>query len=125
MILTLLQVAVGGAIGASARYLTGVAMTALLGKSFPWGTLTVNILGSFLMGVVITLLANLSATRFQPLLTVGFLGGFTTFSSFSLDFATLYERGDMVTAFGYVAVSVVVSILALFAGLLVARSFFA
>ncbi|WP_289150287.1 fluoride efflux transporter CrcB [uncultured Salipiger sp.] len=125
MILTLLQVALGGALGASARYLTGVAMTSLMGRGFPWGTLTVNILGSFLMGVLVVVLANLSATRLAPLFAVGFLGGFTTFSSFSLDVATLYERGDVALALGYVAVSVAVSIAALFAGLLIARNLFA
>ena len=112
MILTLLQVALGGALGASARYLTGVGMTALMGKTFPWGTLTVNILGSFLMGVLVVVLANFSATRYAPLLMIGVLGGFTTFSSFSLDFATLYERGDIPLAIGYAAVSVLVSITA-------------
>ena len=125
MIQTLLQVALGGALGASSRYLTGVAMTALLGRGFPWGTLTVNILGSFAMGLLITVLGNLSATRLHPLLAVGFLGGFTTFSSFSLDVVALYERGDIALAAGYAAVSVVASILALFLGLALARSFFA
>ncbi|GGG64741.1 putative fluoride ion transporter CrcB [Salipiger pallidus] len=125
MIQTLLQVALGGALGASSRYLTGVAVTALLGRGFPWGTLTVNILGSFAMGLLITVLGSLSATRLHPLLAVGFLGGFTTFSSFSLDVATLYERGDIALAAGYAAVSVVASILALFLGLALARSFFA
>lgn len=125
MILTLLQVALGGAMGASARYLTGVGMTSLMGKGFPWGTLTVNILGSFIMGVLVVVLANFSATRFAPLLTVGFLGGFTTFSSFSLDFATLYERGDLALAFGYVVASVLISLAALFFGLWLARSVFA
>ncbi|MHA7866230.1 MAG: fluoride efflux transporter CrcB [Salipiger thiooxidans] len=125
MTLTLLQVALGGALGASARYLTGVAMTSLMGRGFPWGTLTVNILGSFLMGLLVVVLANLSATRLAPLFAVGFLGGFTTFSSFSLDVATLYERGDVALALGYVAVSVAVSIAALFAGLLIARNLFA
>ena len=125
MILTVLQVALGGALGASGRYLTGVAMTALMGRSFPWGTLTVNILGSFLMGVLVVVMANFSATRLAPFLTIGFLGGFTTFSSFSLDVATLYERGDLALAFGYVAVSVLVSVAALFAGLALTRSVFA
>lgn len=125
MILTLLQVALGGALGASMRFVTGVAMTSLLGKTFPWGTLTVNILGSFLMGVLVTVLAHFSATRFAPFLAVGVLGGFTTFSSFSLDVVTLYERGDVSTALGYAAASVIVSILALFAGLFIARSVFA
>ncbi|MGR3378028.1 fluoride efflux transporter CrcB [Salipiger abyssi] len=125
MSFTLLQVALGGALGASSRYLTGVGMTALMGRSFPWGTLTVNILGSFVMGVLVVVLANFSATRFAPFLTIGFLGGFTTFSSFSLDFATLYERGEVALALGYVAASVLVSLAALFAGLLAARSVFA
>lgn len=125
MIPTLLQVALGGALGASSRYLTGVAMTALMGKAFPWGTLTVNILGSFLMGGLVVVLGQMSATRFAPLLTVGFLGGFTTFSSFSLDAATLYQRGDVALALGYVSVSVAASILALFAGVFIARSFYA
>ncbi|APZ51849.1 camphor resistance protein CrcB [Salipiger abyssi] len=111
--------------GASSRYLTGVGMTALMGRSFPWGTLTVNVLGSFVMGVLVVVLANFSATRFAPFLTIGFLGGFTTFSSFSLDFATLYERGEVALALGYVAASVLVSLAALFAGLLAARSVFA
>ncbi|SDG67084.1 fluoride efflux transporter CrcB [Alloyangia pacifica] len=125
MILTVLQVALGGALGASGRYLTGLAMSRLLGKGFPWGTLTVNILGSFAMGVIVVLLANTAGNRFAPFLMTGVLGGFTTFSAFSLDFATLYERGDIAQAGLYVAVSVAVSLAALFAGLSVTRSFFA
>ncbi|MBP0482316.1 fluoride efflux transporter CrcB [Sagittula salina] len=119
----LLQVALGGAIGASGRYLTGLAMVRLMGRGFPWGTLTVNILGSFLMGVLVVVLGQVSGNRFAPLLTTGILGGFTTFSTFSLDAVTIYERGQVGLAAGYVAVSVVVSIAALFAGLLLARSF--
>ncbi|ANT60003.1 protein CrcB [Salipiger sp. CCB-MM3] len=125
MILTVLQVALGGALGASGRYLTGLAMARLLGKGFPWGTLTVNIVGSFAMGVIVVLLGNLSANRFAPFLMTGVLGGFTTFSAFSLDFATLYERGDIALSGIYVAASVAVSLAALFAGLLLTRSFFA
>ncbi|MBE9638987.1 fluoride efflux transporter CrcB [Salipiger mangrovisoli] len=125
MILTVLQVALGGALGASGRYLTGLAMARLLGKGFPWGTLTVNILGSFAMGALVVILANTAGNRFAPFLMTGVLGGFTTFSAFSLDFATLYERGDIAQAGLYVAVSVAVSLAALFAGLSVTRSFFA
>ena len=115
------QVALGGAIGASARYMTGLMMARLLGKGFPWGTLTVNIVGSFLMGVLVVVLAQ-TGNRFAPLLMTGVLGGFTTFSAFSLDAVTLYERGQVALAGGYVAASVAVSIAALFAGLLLARS---
>ncbi|WP_121631251.1 fluoride efflux transporter CrcB [Tropicibacter alexandrii] len=115
------QVALGGAIGASLRYMTGLMMARLLGKGFPWGTLTVNIVGSFLMGVLVVVLAQ-TGNRFAPLLMTGLLGGFTTFSAFSLDVVTLYERGQVALAGGYVAASVAVSIAALFAGLLLARS---
>lgn len=118
----ILQVALGGALGASARYTTGIAVTRLLGKSFPWGTLAVNVVGSFLMGALVVVLLHLSANRFAPLLLTGLLGGFTTFSAFSLDAVTLHERGDMGLAAGYVGVSVVLSIAALIAGLALARS---
>ncbi len=118
----LLQVALGGALGASLRYLTGIATLRLMGPGFPWGTLTVNVLGSFAMGVLVVTLAHLGGNRFAPLLMTGLLGGFTTFSAFSLDAVTLYERGEVALAGGYVAASVVLSLAALFAGLLVARS---
>ena len=75
------------------------------------------------MGVLVVVLGHFSANRFAPLLMTGFLGGFTTFSAFSLDAATLYERGQVGIAAGYVLASVVLSIGALFAGLMVARSF--
>ena len=123
MFITLTQVALGGASGAVLRYLTGLAAMRLIGPGFPWGTLIVNILGSFAMGVLVVVLAHLSGQRFAPLLMTGFLGGFTTFSAFSLDAVTLYERGDVGLAMLYVLASVLFSIAALFAGLLIARSF--
>ncbi|MBS0125636.1 fluoride efflux transporter CrcB [Thetidibacter halocola] len=118
----LIQVALGGAIGASARYLTGIAAARLLGKGFPWGTLIVNIAGSFLMGVLVIALLQFNGNRYAPLLMTGILGGFTTFSAFSLDAVTLYERGQIGLAATYVAGSVILSIGALFAGLSLARS---
>lgn len=108
--------------GASARYLTGIAAARHLGKGFPWGTLTVNIAGSFLMGVLVVTLLHLSGSRFAPLLMTGMLGGFTTFSAFSLDAVTLYERGQLALAATYIFASVGLSIAALFAGLHLARS---
>lgn len=117
----ILQVALGGAIGASARYMTGIAAAHLLGKEFPWGTLIVNIVGSFLMGAIVVALLHLNGNRFAPLLMTGLLGGFTTFSAFSLDAVTLYERGDVALAMFYVGASVLLSVAALFAGLTVAR----
>jgi crcB protein len=122
MLTTLLQVALGGAIGASGRYLTGVAAIRLMGPGFPWGTLAVNVVGSFVMGVVVVTLAHLSANRFAPLLMTGVLGGFTTFSAFSLDALTIWERGQQGLAVTYVAASVVLSLAAIIAGLSLARS---
>jgi fluoride exporter len=117
MLTSLLHVALGGALGASARYLVGVGAVRLLGHGFPWATLVVNVLGSLAMGALVVLLAQKDATRLAPLLITGLLGGFTTFSAFSLDAVTLYERGQVGAAAGYVAVSVVFSIGALFAGM--------
>ena len=117
MLTSLLHVALGGALGASARYLVGVGAVRLLGHGFPWATLVVNVLGSLAMGALVVLLAQKDATRLAPLLMMGLLGGFTTFSAFSLDAVTLYERGQVGAAAGYVAVSVVFSIGALFAGM--------
>ncbi len=121
MLTTLLQVALGGAIGASGRYLTGVAAMRLMGPGFPWGTLTVNVVGSFAMGMIVVVLGHFSANRFAPLLMTGVLGGFTTFSAFSLDAITVWERGEYVVSATYVVVSVVFSLAALMLGLLVAR----
>ncbi len=125
MVTTLFQVALGGAIGASARYLTGVASIRLIGPGFPWATLVVNILGSFLMGVLVVVLAHKSGTRMAPFLMTGLLGGFTTFSAFSLDALTLFERGQVWTAAAYVAGSVVLSLAGIVAGLALSRGFFA
>ena len=123
---TVLQVALGGAIGASARYGVGVAVVRLLGRmDFPLGVITVNIVGSFLMGVFVTVAAQKGLTHWAPFLMTGMLGGFTTFSSFSLEAVTLYERGAVGQAGLYVALSVAVSIAALAAGLLFARQAFA
>jgi len=119
----LVAIAVGGAVGALGRHFVNVAMGSLLGTGFPWGTVTVNIVGSFLMGVLIHMLAvswNVSP-EMRALLTVGALGAFTTFSTFSLDVVTMYERDELLLTGIYIAVSVVASIGALFVGLRLAR----
>ncbi len=121
MIWTLSQVALGGAAGAMLRYLTNVGVMRLIGPGFPWGTLIVNIAGSFAMGVLVVVLAHKGGMRFAPLLMTGVLGGFTTFSAFSLDSFTLYERGQIGLAAAYVAGSVGLSLLALGAGILLIR----
>jgi len=119
-------VALGGAVGASCRYLFGVAMLRLTGPAeFPMAIMAVNIIGSFLMGVFVVAAANRGLTHLSPLVITGLLGGFTTFSAFSLETVTLIERGQMASAAVYVALSVTLSIAALMLGLLIARGVFA
>jgi len=120
----ILLVAVGGAVGSVLRHLTNVWTVRLFGPGFPWGTLTVNLVGCFLMGVIVEVLARRfgGATELRLLLATGLLGGFTTFSAFSLDFATLYQRGAMLEAFAYLAGSVVLSLAGVFLGLWLART---
>lgn len=126
MIGTLISVALGGALGASLRFLFGVGIFRLLGpQNFPVAILSVNVVGSFLMGVFVVFAAQRGLTSLSPFVMTGLLGGFTTFSAFSLEAVTLYERGDFGLAGAYVGVSVVLSILGLMLGLYVTRSFFA
>ena len=119
-----LLVALGGAIGSVLRYLVGLASGWLLGPGFPWGTLAVNIAGSLAMGLVIGLAASKFqlTNEFRAFAATGILGGFTTFSAFSLDFALLFERRDYGLAGLYLAGSVGLSILALFVGLYLVRA---
>ncbi|NTS63611.1 fluoride efflux transporter CrcB [Sphingomonas sp. HHU CXW] len=118
----LFLVMAGGALGSAGRYLTGRSMLSLLGPDWPWGTMTVNLLGGLLMGLLTGVLARVAAPEgWRLFVAVGVLGGFTTFSSFSLDTVSMIERGALLPAFGYVAVSVIGSIAALFAGLSIVR----
>jgi len=118
-----IAIAAGGAIGAVLRHYAGLLVLSLIGFSFPWGTLGVNVIGSFFMGVLITYFAEVwnPSAEIRAFLTVGLLGAFTTFSAFSLDFVNLWQRGDVISAMGYVLVSVILSILALFAGMFLVR----
>ena len=119
---SLFLVMTGGALGAGARHLTGRATLALLGPGYPWGTLTVNLIGGLLMGLLVGVLARVAAGEpWRLFLGVGVLGGFTTFSSFSLDAVTMVQRGQAAVALGYVLLSVVGAILALAAGMSLAR----
>lgn len=122
--LNILLVALGGAAGSVCRYLTGLAALRLIGPGFPWGTLTVNIVGSFAIGCLAeaTIRGVSAPLDLRLLLITGFLGGFTTFSAFSLDVWVLYEKGAVTEAMLYVAASVVVSLLATGAGLLTVRA---
>lgn len=122
---TVFAIAVGGAIGSVLRHFAGSGALAVFGAAFPYGTLFVNVAGSFAMGVVVALFAHLGnpAQEWRAFLTVGLLGGFTTFSSFSLDAATLYERGEWAAAALYILLSFVLSLAGIFAGLFLVRSF--
>ena len=125
MISTVLQVALGGAIGAALRFVSGVGILKLVGHGFPVAIIAVNVIGSFLMGVFVVAAAHRGLTHLSPFVMTGILGGFTTFSAFSLETVTLFERGQIGQAGLYVALSVGLSIGGLVLGLWVARGIFA
>lgn len=118
--ITLLQVALGGAIGAVLRYGTGMLAVRLAGSGFPWGTLTVNLLGSFLMGMAFAILGPRAPGGL--FLMTGVLGGFTTFSAFSLETVALIERGAPGLAAAYVLASVTGGVLLLMSALWLFRA---
>ncbi|MBK0401171.1 fluoride efflux transporter CrcB [Limibaculum sp. M0105] len=125
MIEKLVLVALGGAVGASARFLVVNAALRVLGPAFPWGTLIVNVLGSVAMGMVVTLLVErvpAAGDRLAPLVMTGVLGGFTTFSAFSLDAIQLIERERWLAVTGYVTSSVLLSIIGLALGMMLTRA---
>ena len=111
--------ACGGAIGASLRYLVSITLL------FPFGTLAVNVIGSFIMGAAFVILTAKGADRMIVFAMTGVLGGFTTFSAFSLDTFKLIEQGRMLFAGGYVLASVALSLVAVFGGILLMRGVWA
>lgn len=125
----LLLIGAGGALGAIARHLVGRAALRWLGPDMPlglpWGTLTANVAGGLLMGLLVGWLALTGRDGGDHAIrlfgAVGFLGGFTTFSAYSLELATMIERKDFALAFGYAAGSAVLALAAVFAGLLLMR----
>ena len=121
----LLLVALGGAIGASARYGLGVlALRLAPGAAWPWGTFASNVFGGLAMGLLVgwlSLKAGAHQESIRLFAAVGVLGGFTTFSAFSLETALMIERRDFALAAGYVAASVIVCVAALFVGLMLLR----
>ncbi|MBI3705430.1 MAG: fluoride efflux transporter CrcB [Rhizobiales bacterium] len=120
-----LIVFLGGGVGAALRHGINLAVARMLGTAFPYGTLLINISGSFIMGLVAAYFAfkGDASQHWRLFLTTGILGGYTTFSAFSLDAALLYERGEIGLAALYVIASVAVSIVGLFAGLALVRHF--
>ncbi len=121
--MTLFSVAVGGAIGASLRYAVTVRMTAWLGYAFPYATLTVNVLGGLLMGILAELMVERwsVSNEVRFFLTTGFLGGLTTFSTFSLDVVSLIEQKNIMLAALYIGVSVFLSVMAVVVGMWIIR----
>ena len=118
----LVLVMLGGAVGAGLRHLVGRAALSLAGPAWPWGTLTVNLAGGLAMGLLAGTLARTGGSEnVRLLLGVGVLGGFTTFSSFSLDTVRLMESGQVPLALGYTSISVVGGLLATWAGLSLTR----
>ena len=121
----LVAIAIGGALGSLARHLVATQVYHWTGAGFPWGTVAVNVAGSFVIGALAGAMALFwsPSAELRAFLTVGFLGGFTTFSAFSMDAMLLIERGRADLAFAYMAGSVVVAVGALFAGLRLVRVF--
>ena len=121
---TVMAIALGGALGAVARHFISHWSVVALGNGFPWGTLTVNVVGCFALGVVVEVMALVwsPAADWRAFLTVGVLGAFTTFSAFALDISILHERGEMLQAILYVTVSVAGSIAAIIAGMSLTRA---
>jgi len=119
-----LLVALGGAIGSVLRYAVALAAVAWVGPGFPWGTLTVNVLGCFIVGLVAEL-ATGGLVGISPgvrvFLVTGICGGFTTFSSFGLETLQLTRDGALGAAFAYVAGSLVLGLVAVYAGIIAAR----
>jgi CrcB protein len=120
-----LLVFVGGGLGSTLRYIVNIVTPRLLGMAFPYHTFIINITGSTVMGLIAGYLAfkGDAAASWRLFLMTGILGGYTTFSAFSLDAAVLYERGEIGAALFYVLGSVVLSIAGLFAGLALVRHF--
>ena len=119
-----LAVAAGGAVGAMGRFAVGGLALRIMGPGYPWGTLAVNVLGGFLIGVLTVVIAQRISVPhiWQAGLVTGLLGGFTTFSAFSLEAALMIERSEWTSALIYALASVVLCVAAVFAGLFVARS---
>jgi len=122
MMMTFLHVAAGGALGAVLRLGVTLGMARVSGPGFPLGVLTVNVLGSFLIGGLVVLSFHRGLEHLNPFLVTGVLGGFTTFSTFSLEALTLYERGAAVAAAAYVGLSVILSLAAVALGAWLARA---
>lgn len=120
--MTYLAISIGAVLGANARFLVGGWIAERFGAAFPWGTLVINVTGSLLIGFVITLSTErLAPDWFRPLLAIGFLGSYTTFSTFSYETLSLVQNGAWLAAAANVAVSVGAAFIGVYAGTVLAR----
>ena len=121
MLMTTIQVAIGGAIGAVLRFLVGVGLLRLYSPGFPISVLIVNVIGSFLMGFFVVAFVQRGGEMLDPFFVTGLLRGFTTFSAFSLETVNLFEQGAVSQSIAYIVMSVVFSIMGLIFGSMLAR----
>lgn len=119
----IVAIALGGALGSVGRFLVAGWVGRVLGINFPWGTLAVNVVGGLVMGLLVGVMAQAWSVSpaIRAFLTVGVLGGFTTFSAFSLETVLLLQRGDILAALAYIVSSVVLSVGAVWCGLRLIR----
>lgn len=125
MLQTIILIAFGGALGSVSRYLAATGVYSILGRNFPYGTLVVNVTGSLIIGFISVLLIERfaeNASVLRSLLIIGFLGGYTTFSSFSLETLNLLENGEFFSALLNVSFSVILCLLAVWLGAIIGRN---
>ena len=123
-LLQILVIMFGGALGAAARYILAIKVSEKFGTNYPFGTLSINVIGSFAMGLLAILLVERFAL--DPLIKlgifVGFLGAFTTFSTFSIETLSLFEQGQQIKALGYILSSVILSVFAVWMGVILGKA---
>ncbi|QBZ98036.1 Putative fluoride ion transporter CrcB [Flavobacterium sangjuense] len=123
MLKTMLYIAIGGAIGSVLRYLTTVLVSKFWSNQFPLATFITNVIGCFLIGLFIGILAknNMTDSQLKWFLVTGFCGGYTTFSAFGMENFNLFQNNNSLIAFGYMALSILLGLFAVWLGLLLAK----